>query len=378
MNFKTLTYNERRIVETLRVTGLLTRAKLARVMSLSPATITRLTSNLLELGLLIERDDPSDVVKMGYPSKLLDIKPSGLYTIGVFFDPDNLYIGLCDLAGNLISDVKLEIKDRSFENIFTLAGEEVVKMVDASSVDRDNILGVGVSYPGHFTPDRSRVFRIKQFANWPDINVNTDFAPYFDYPIIHMNDSNASLLAELYYGSCRSFNSCCLVRFSYGIGGASIINQRLYVGSNKNSAEFGGLFPKSMPRPSGQNLIDMLRENDHIIERLSDVNETHLALPEVKEWMQNSLEQVRWLCLVIARTFDPEAIVFAGTIPQHIIEYFAKEIGDDDVLGEDFNVTCPQIILATKNKHPQMGAAALPINAYFNPDNYLGRTTKGR
>ncbi|MBL4787055.1 MAG: ROK family transcriptional regulator [Cohaesibacteraceae bacterium] len=374
---KTFTYNERRIIGALRSEGMQNRARLSSLLGVTPPTITRLVSCLIDKRLLCEQEDPSQEKRIGYPSKLLQLEPSGLYTAGAFFDPDHIYTCVCDLAGTPLASEIIEISDRSFDGIMTMTGESVRKHIAASGIDDSRIAGVGVSYPGHFTTDPNRVFRIKQFADWPSVNIETDLAPYFDYPVSHMSYAKAASLAEFYYGASRTDRSSCLIWLSYGIGGAAIIDQRLYLGQNKDAAEFGGIFPKSAPRPSGQNLMDTLREADEKLTRLDDIDDSWLERPAMQNWMIRSCEQLRWLCLIIARTFDPEAIVIGGILPPAVIDYFVREIGDGESLGEDFMVTPPLIKRATKDTEPHLGAAALPVYDLFSPATFSGQATKG-
>ncbi len=80
--------NVRRIVAHVRRNGPQTRATLTKELNVTPATITRLTSELLEHGVLEEIPDPSKKGQKGFPSKLLKLKSESLLTAGVYFDPD--------------------------------------------------------------------------------------------------------------------------------------------------------------------------------------------------------------------------------------------------------------------------------------------------
>ena len=89
-----------------------------------------------------------------------------------------------------------------------------------------------------------------------------------------------------------------------------------FTGSTRNAGagEWGGLFPKSNCRPSGQDLFDTLKEAGVPIGKLSDIGLEHLKMPIVYSWRERAAKQIQWLCLVIARTFDPKTIVIGGTL----------------------------------------------------------------
>lgn len=372
-----LTYNARRIISALRMWGPQSRADLARVLDVTPSTVTRLTGPLVDDGLLSEGPDPSREGRKGYPPRLLRLAAGGLYTAGVYVDPDRILTCLCDLDGHALGIEALSVGDRSFVKIMTRAGESVQNLINRAGIDRARIAGCGVSYPGQYSTDPNQVFRIRQFSDWPRVDVARDLSAYFGMPVWHMNDAKAASLAELYHGACRNVRNFCHIWLSYGIGGAAVIDQHPYLGRNKQAAEWGGLFPKSMPRPSGQDLLDTLAQAGVVLDRLSDLGDAHLELDVVRKWRDRAALQLQWLCLVIARTFAPDAIVIGGTLHPAIIGGIIGSIRGAEILGEDYHVASPAILRAGQDRLPQLGAAALPIHEIFNPGAYSRQALKG-
>jgi predicted NBD/HSP70 family sugar kinase len=372
-----LGFNARRILSTLRSRGPRSRADLARMLDITPSTVTRLTGHLMAEGLLSEEEDPSREGQKGFPAKLLRIEPQGLCTAGVYLDPDRIMTCIADLSGELLGHEEVAVPDRSFAAIMGEAGESVRRLIARAGIDPDRVGGCGVSYPGQYSEDPTQVMRIRQFRDWPKVNVARDLRPYFGMPVHHMNDAKAACLAELYHGAAREVRNFCHIWLSYGIGGAAVIDQRPYLGRKNGAAEWGGLFPKSRPRPSGQDLLDTLAASGVALDRLSDIDDSHLALPVVADWRERAAEQLRWLCLVIARTYAPDAIVIGGTLHPDLIQGFIDAISGAPQLGEDFHVAPPRILRAARDNLPQLGAAALPIHDVLSPATYRGQARKG-
>lgn len=373
-----LTYNGRRIISAIRTYGAQSRADLARRLDIKPSTVTRLTGPMVSEGLLKEEPDPRREGQKGYPARLLSIDPGGVFTAGVYIDPDRIMTCISDLNGNALEVEEAPVPDRSFVKLMTEAGASVNRLMERAGIDRTRIAGCGVSYPGQYSADPAQVLRIRQFSDWPRVNVERDLTPYFGMPVRHMNDAKAACMAELYHGACRNFRNFCHIWLSYGIGGAAIVDQKPYLGRNNLAAEWGGLFPKSQPRPSGQDLLDVLGREGFALDRLSDLNDSHLALPVVQAWRERASEQLQWLCLVIARTFAPDAIVVGGTLHPTLIGDMVDRIRAAENLGEDYFVTAPQILRAEQDSLPQLGAAALPIHEIFNPSTFSGAASKRR
>jgi predicted NBD/HSP70 family sugar kinase len=369
--------NARRIVALVRSNGSLSRTQLAQMLGVMPSTVTRLVTDLIQQGFVVETSDPSRLGRKGFPAKLLCLVPDSILTAGVFFDPDRIYSCIADFNGNILSEDRSPIKRRSFDAVMRQASQSIQDQTTTLGIKPEQIAGCGVCYPGQHTGEPGRILKTKQFSDWPNVDTERDLAPFFDFPVFHINDAKAACLAELYYGACKSYQNFCYIWLSYGIGGAAVVNQDLYLGHNFAAAEFGGLFPKSKPRPSGQDLLDTLRASGQEIDRLSDVEDRHLELPASRQWIRSATDDLTWLCLVIARSFAPEAIVFGGTLNSKIIDEIQSQIAGAKQLGEDFLIAPPKILRAITDSKPQLGAAALPINELLNPSKFRGRAHRG-
>ena len=357
----------RRIIALIRTHEVLSRVQLTELLNVTPSTVTRQVNQLIEFGLLCEVPDPAKQGQKGFPAKLLRFVPDSLLTAGVFFDPDRIFTCIADFAGNTLSEEQFLITGRGFDTILGQASQSIHKQIETLNLDPSRIVGCGVSYPGQHTEEPGRVLKTKQFADWPNVDVLHDLQPYFDFPVFHLNDAKAVCLAEMLYGTCKPFQNFCYVWLSYGIGGAAVISQDLYLGSNYGAAEFGGLFPKSQMRPSGQHLLDSLRNAGFELERLDSITPWHLDQPVARQWIEEASEQLKWLSLVIARTFAPQAIVFGGTLNSQLIDQLQNNIASCEQLGEDFLIKPPRILRASSDKKPQLGAAALAIHQTLNP-----------
>ena len=190
--------------------------------------------------------------------------------------------------------------------MMTGAADSITRQVRSLGQMGRRIAGCGVSYPGQYSEDPTRVMRIRQFQDWPKVNVKPDLHPYFGMPVHHMNDAKAACLAELYHGACTGMRNFCHIWLSYGIGGAAVLDQRPYFGRNNGAAEWGGLFPKSQPRPPGQDLLDILGLN---VDKLSVIKDHHLDMEVVTTSQNRAAQQLQWLCLVIARTYAPARLL---------------------------------------------------------------------
>lgn len=355
--------SERRLVTLLRSQGPMSRLQIAGLLNVQPSTVTRLVSDLFDRDILEEVVDPDRSGRRGFPSKLVKLRADSFHSAGVFVDPGTLFTGIVDSNGKLLSEQKKPIVDRNFEAVFGDAGRMVARQIAALGLDPDGFIGCGISYPGQHTNKPGKVLRTTYLSEWPDIDARTDLEPFFGMPVHQLNDAKSACLAELLFGICRPINNFCYVWLSYGIGGAAVIDKSLYLGRNMVTAEFGGLFPKSQPRPSGQDLLDTLARTGQPFGRLEDIPPAVMQGPVVEAWVVRAIEQLRWLSLVIMRTFAPEAIVIGGRLADPILNRICAELSALTALGEDYAIEMPRFLRASTDLKPHLGAAALPV--YF-------------
>lgn len=353
--------NAAKLVALIREMGPVTRKEISDALRVGASTVTRLTNYLLDHEILEEIPDETRIGRQGFPTKLIKLRTSGLISAGVFIEPDRTLVGIFNSEGIALSEKELRVDERDFPSVIGAAADELRQQIAGLSVETRGFLGCGISYPGQHDSHPGSVFKTRQFSDWPSIKLDVDLAPYFDMPVYHMNDGKVAGLAELQYGSCKALRNFCYIWLSYGIGGAAIINQSLYTGKNNNAAEFGGIFPKSMPRPSGQDLLNTLDDVGLTFERLEDIPDDLLDKPVVQKWVERASEQIQWLSLIIARTYGPDAIVLGGSLSKSIIDQIHQHLVNCDPLGEDFIVTPPDFIRAEIDKQPHLGAASLPL-----------------
>lgn len=359
----------RRLVTLLRSEGPMSRVQIASALSVQPSTVTRLVNELFEQGILLQEADPDRSGLRGYPSKLIKLRADSLLSVGVFVDPDTLFTCTVDGHGKLLSEDSKSISDRNFQAVLGDAGRMVAQQMADLGLDSSNFIGCGISYPGQHTSKPGKVLRTTYLSEWPDIDARTDLEPFFGMPVHQLNDAKSACLAELLFGACRPIRNFCYIWLSYGIGGGAVIDQSLYLGRDLTAAEYGGLFPKSQPRPSGQDLLDTLAKEGIPVARLEDIPADVLAGPVVRAWVDRAIQQLRWLSLVISRSFAPDAIVIGGRLADPILNRICAELAAMKTLGEDFAVQPPTFLRAITDKKPQLGAAALPV--YFGTNSAL-------
>lgn len=365
MRIPALDKDQRRILRELRQTGQLSRSALSARLELSPTALTRLSRELLSLGLVEDVADATEP-RRGRPAVPLRLAASGGYAVGATAHKGELEIALVDYAGHTIASHR--------ETSGALAPQEFARRVRALThdlVDRHDLLGrrmlgIGVAVPGPaLSIEGDRWSVVEDMPGWRGTNLREILNAEFAWPLWIENDANVSAIAELYVGGLvREFSTIVVLLFGYGIGAGIIVDGRLVRGQFGVAGEIGCLFPGNRPRPSPVDLLCTLRTSGC---DLASVTEIDPAAPEqqatIAAWMDRAADQLELVCNTAFAWFDPGAIVLAGALPPAILQGLADRL-TGAALVTTVNDRGPPVRVSTLAGSPiTLGAALLPIHA---------------
>lgn len=350
------------LITLLRTEGPLQRLEIAKKMKVQPSTVTRIVSQLLEHGLVDEIELPTKPKKRGYPSKLVTLKHEGLLSAGVFIDPDRCQTCIIDSQGNIQSERSFHLLDGSFNTVMSKAGALIEEQARALHVPTRAIVGCGISYPGqHSSQVGTTHSEVPYMPDWPKFDAATELKKYFDMPVHHLNDAKSACLAEMQFGKSKRLRNFCYVWLTYGIGGAAVVDRGLHLGTQGLVAEFGRLFPKEEPRPSGYDLLQFLEQKGHSYKRLDEVPDDIADHGTIDAWLERAEVQIRYLSKVIASTFAPEAIVLGGMLPTSVLDRLSERLADGLLPSDRFELYNTKLLRAESDDKPHVGAASIPL-----------------
>jgi len=350
------------LITLLRTEGPLQRLEIARKMMVQPSTVTRIVNQMLDHGLIDEVELLMTTRKRGFPSKLVALKNKGLLSAGVFIDPDRCQTCIISSQGEIQSDDSFDIVDGSFDAVMSKAGALIKAQASKLRVSADSIVGCGISYPGqHSSQVGDAHSDVPYMADWPTFDASIKLKNYFAMPVHLLNDAKSACLAEMQFGKSKHLSNFCYVWLTYGIGGAAVVDRGLHLGKQGLVAEFGRLFPKSEPRPSGHDLLQFLEKEGYSYERLDEVPHDIADSGKIDEWLDRAEGQIRYLCKVIASTFAPEAIVLGGLLPRSIFDRFSSNLSENLLPNDRFELYSTKFLRAEADDKPHVGAASIPL-----------------
>lgn len=358
---------QKRVLLQLRIGGPTSRVHLARALGTNGATITRLTQQLITLG-LIEEMAVAGTAARGRPMVPIGISGDGGWSVGATVHPGWLELALVDFSGSVLLRDTLCF-DSPDPLVFARTLDQRLRTLAADhGFMRGKFLGVGVAVPGYaLRGDRNHRWVVDWLAGWSDVPLAQMLGDVLGMPVWIENDATAAALAEYYHdGLIGRYRSVLVLFLGHGIGGGLIVERDLLLGEHGNVGEVGRLFPADRPRPSGIDLLHRFREAGVAIDSLSDIDrlqDSHAAL--IADWVERVAHQLDYAVVSGTVWLDPGAVVISGALPQPILRALADRL---ETLGtnrdQGYRAEIPKIHASSIGSAAVViGAAMVPIHA---------------
>lgn len=230
--------NRFKVLHALFELGPSTRQELARHTELSPATVATLVTEFLSEGVLrissVERNTG------GRPQERLTIDPERGRIVGVDVAETYVDATLYDLGLGVLGHGGVALDEEENDPAYVIDGivRAVEAAVGADDLDRQRIIGIGVSMPGHVHPDAG----VSVFApnwDWHDVPVEKMLEEIFPVPVYVDNPLKAVVLSELWFGVGTVVDSMAVVNLGTGVGAGIAIDGSLIRGTTNNAGEWG-------------------------------------------------------------------------------------------------------------------------------------------
>jgi len=238
-NLETIKVNNRSLVlRVLNTLGQVTRVELSKITGLTKTSITNITTELLESGIIYETGIVDS--SAGRKPKLLKIVEDAAYSIGIYISRDFVYTNIVNLKGRIINECTHKFDFTENENMFlSIICSNIQKVLETSQVKSEKILGVGIASIGPLDIVNGIILDPPNFRGLKSIPVVKTVKERFNLKAFLDNDMNAAAIAEKLFGSARSISNFIYIGVTNGLGAGIVINGNLFRGSNGFAGEIG-------------------------------------------------------------------------------------------------------------------------------------------
>ncbi|HPO82641.1 MAG TPA: ROK family transcriptional regulator [bacterium] len=224
--------NRNLILRLIYERGSISRQEISRLIGLTPATVTNITGELLEMGFITELSNFREKSSAGRKAVPLAINPTAGYVIGVDIRPKIVRMSISDLLGRLSNIESFPYNSNRDELIETL-----VEKLQVLTEDRD-ILGIGIGVPGLVDSSSGEV-KISPNLGWKNLNLSGPIEKSLRIPVTVENNVRVMALGERWFGKGKKSDNFILVYVSLGVGSGIVISGKIYKGINNSAGEIG-------------------------------------------------------------------------------------------------------------------------------------------
>ncbi|WP_070962611.1 DNA-binding transcriptional regulator NagC [Vibrio sonorensis] len=367
--------------------GPISRIQVADVSQLAPASVTKITRQLLERGLIKEVAQQASTGGRRAISLTTEVEP--FHSVAVRLGRDYIQFSLYNLGGKELASSHTEFFYTTQEEMLDGLLGSLKAFIEQQKNLTNNLIAIGIALPGLVNPESGVV------EYMPNITINNLALADLIKDTFHVecfvgNDVRGMALAEHYFGASQDCQDSILVSVHRGTGAGIIVNGQVFLGFNRNVGEIGHI----QIDPLGEQCqcgnfgcLETVAANPAIVDRVKKLiaqgyesslaDQESITIDDVcehanrgDELSKQSLVRVgNQLGKAIAITinlFNPQKIVIAGDITQsRDIIFPAIQRNVETQSLPTFHHSLP-IVPSQLDKLPTMGAFAMIKRAMLN------------
>lgn len=227
--------NKSLVLNLVRDHGVISRTDIAVAAHLSLATVSGITNELIEQGLIYEHEEGTS--SGGRRPILLALNCRAGLVIGVKLTETHVVAALTDLNAEIVAQLEVPLDgDHSPEAVVSVMSDAVSDL-RAAHPDKP-IFGMGMGMAGGI--DRhTGVCRFSPFFGWRDVPLRSMLEKQLGLPVMLENDVNTLTIAEKWFGAGVGVSDFLVITLGRGIGMGMVLNGQLYRGGCGSGGEFG-------------------------------------------------------------------------------------------------------------------------------------------
>lgn len=213
------------------------RSVIAKETQITPATVTSITGNFIQEGIIQEvgADEASADSSPGRKKILLDLIPHHAFSMGVEFTLHHIRFFICDLRGNEVFHLSLLREAEKIDNLTDFLVYKIQYILDGLPHIAKALVGIGIAVPGHIDAQQDKV--ITNSTTIPGFS-GKELAERLPYPVICENNVRCMAFGRYLFDNA-SPETFAFFHIGLGMFCAMMKDGQLFQGSNYYAGEIG-------------------------------------------------------------------------------------------------------------------------------------------
>jgi predicted NBD/HSP70 family sugar kinase len=376
-------FNERVVLQAIRLHGSLPKAEIARLTHLTAQTVQIIIARLEADGLVRKLAPVRG--KVGQPSVPMALNPDGAFSIGIKIGRRSMDMLLVDFSGQVRERLSLTYRFPDPDSLFDEIAVRLTQLRQSlAPALRERLHGVGIAAPLSLGGWRELLgIAPEQAIKWAAIDIRERVMAMTELPVEFVKDTAAACVAELVAGRGRSIRSFLYVFVDTFVGGGLVIDSHLRGGLHGNAGAVGsiplGLGTGGEPPAQLLSVASLFRLEALYqakgLEPGAATDERALQTPwqaVTKTWLLQAAPAIALAVNSAACLLDLEGVIVDGSFDAALRDRLMSQV--EAALGRYSweGVARPQVLAGTIGSDARaIGGALLPLYANFAPDRDL-------
>ncbi|MGF1807718.1 ROK family protein, partial [Aliivibrio sifiae] len=229
--------NAGRVYKLIDQRGPISRIDLSKQSNLAPASITKITRELLDAH-LIKETQVQEANSRGRPAIGLEVDNEGWQFLSLRLGRGYLTIALHSLGGEQVIEERQTIKEIEQDELLAKLLAEIELFFQKHSRILGRITSISVSLPGLVISSEGLVIQMPHY-NVDNLPLGSKIYEATGLPVFIGNDTRSWALAEKLFGNSQNYDNSVLVSIHHGVGAGIIMNGEVLQGRTGNIGEMG-------------------------------------------------------------------------------------------------------------------------------------------
>lgn len=334
----------------------ISRAELAQITRLSPTTVSSLTEELMQNGMILETGAGTTATS-GRKPIMLEVDSNGGFVASVEFIEKSFRCSVYNLKCKFVDGFEKAVIDYS-----SIAGQiicSIDEILNRKGIDKNKLLGIIIGVPGLIDHTTNRILSSTVITIDPDNDFVEQIKQYYTHiPVLMQNESCLSAYAEKVFGLIGDVRSLIFIDINVGIGAGIILDGQIFTGASGTAGEVGHMSidmngPKckcgnrgclevmtSIPAMLQKIVFTVMMGRDTVVKELvnNDYNRINMSVITealklddelVTEVIDETAVRLAFGVNNVINLFNPEVVVIGGEL---------KELGDSFLDKLKFNI----------------------------------------
>ncbi len=378
-------FNERVVLQAIRLHGALPQANIARLTHLTAQTVSLIIARLENDGLLLRLAPVRG--KVGQPSVPITLNPDGAFSIGLMIGRRKLDALIVDFTGRVRERVSSAYRFPDPDTLFPeIDGALRYLLGTLAAPLRERVHGIGIAAPLALDGWRQLLGVEAEMADkWHDIDIRARIGTMTDLPVESVKDTAAACVAELVAGQGRNVRSFLYIFVDTFVGGGLVLDSHLRGGVRGNAGAIGSLAVHLSPA-GAERMPDQLLGLASLWNLETEYTRAGLDptafeddralrdpwLPHTLDWFESACPAIAMSINSAACLLDLEGVIIDGSMSRDMLDRLVREV-EGAMKGYSWEgVARPAVMAGTIGSDARaLGGAMLPLYSNFAPDSEL-------